>query len=142
MILKRVCDFLFFGRLQTLNSNGVLAYVTWLALGYVVLLVAWFAIRVALDRISVKYISKRTITARNYTAEVMGFPQDVTEDEIVDHFSYLYDLQPDFETKKPRDFRGRKVHTVKNYLYGKETPKEEYLFPTTNYSNSGNKDLR
>ena len=30
---------------------------------------------------------------------------------------------------------------MKNYLYGKDTPKEEYLFPTTNYSNSGNKDM-
>ena len=134
-------DFLFFGRLQPLNSNGASAYVTWLALNYIIMLCAWFVIRAIMDRISTKHISKRTITARNYTVEVVGLPQDVTEDEIVDHFSYLYDLQPDFETKKPRDFRGRKVHMVKNYLYGKDNPKEEYLFPTTNYSNSGNKGM-
>ena len=60
-----------------------------------------------LDHISKAFQSERS--SRKLYSRVMGFPEDVTEDEIVDHFSYLYDLQPDFETKKPRDFRGRKA---------------------------------
>ena len=113
-------DFLFLGVFRP-STVMVLAYVTdgwhWATLSY------WLLgfIRVALDRISVKYISNERSPREIVTVEVMGFPQDVTEDVIVDHFSYLYDLQPDFETKNLVIFVV-KVHTVKNYLYGKEPP--------------------
>ena len=76
------------------GSSGGSIYTFLNAMNYSILIIAWFVIHVFIDIVVNTYISKRTITARNYTVEVKGLPEDTTEDEIIDHMSvYFFSIE-------------------------------------------------
>ena len=114
------------------SGGGILVFVV--SMCYLVLLVAWVAIELALNhRSSMLGQSGHAsiISAREYTVEVNGLPPDATDTEIIDHFSKLYNLQ------EP-DFQHRPMIWVDNHFT--DPPTQEPLYPTSNVSNTQGDD--